>query len=63
MLREIEGHRKMWRELWWGMADGDPLKYNEIRGLDAIKEFWIFYDMWAAKQEALLQQYKKNNQR
>lgn len=50
----------MWRELWWGMANGDPVKYAEIRKLDAVKEFWVFYDLWVQRQEEIIKQHKKN---
>ena len=32
------------------MSDGDITKYNEIKKLDAIKEFWGFFDLWREKQ-------------
>ena len=60
--REIEEHRKIWRELWLNMAEGDPVRYNEIRRMDAIKEFWTYYDFWKKRQERKIEQMRKQQQ-
>ena len=62
LTREIEEHRKTWRDLWFNMADGDPLRYNEIRRMDAIKEFWTYYDFWKKRQEMKIAQMRKQQQ-
>jgi coenzyme F420-reducing hydrogenase beta subunit len=59
ILSEIENHRKIWQELFWNMADGDVLKYNEIKRLDAITEFWKFFDLWRERQNKKIEQARK----
>lgn len=59
ILSEIENHRKIWQELFWNMADGDVLKYNEIKRLDAITEFWKFFDLWRERQSKKIEQARK----
>lgn len=59
-MQEIAEHRKTWRDLWLNMADGDPVKYKEIKSMDAIKEFWGYYEFWKKKQERLIAQMKQN---
>ena len=58
IMREIENHRKIWSELFWNMADGDVTKYNEIKRLDAITEFWKFFDYWKQRQEAKIKAHR-----
>lgn len=62
VTKEIEEHRKIWREMWLNMADGDPLRYNEIRRMDALKEFWIFFDFWKKRQEKKIENIRKQQQ-
>lgn len=63
LLREIENHRKVWNDLFWNMADGDVTKYNEIKRLDAIHEFWKFFDFWKERQEQKIAAARKQNRR
>lgn len=36
------------------MAEGDALRYKEIKRMDALGEFWDYLDMWRAKQERII---------
>lgn len=60
--RQIAEHRKIWNELILNMADGDLAKANEIKKMDAIREFWQYFDFWRAKQQKKIEEIKHQNQ-
>lgn len=59
ILRDIEQHKKTWQELWYRMADGDVVRYNEIKRMDAVYEFWNYFDFWREKQTKNLEEYRR----
>lgn len=59
IIKDIEEHKKTWRQLWLNMAEGDITRYNEIKRLDCLTEFWIYFDSWRDKQKKLIDDYKK----
>ena len=61
ILRDIAQHKKTWTELWYRMADGDITRYNEIKKMDALYEFWNYFEMWQEKQAKQLENYKNQN--
>ena len=60
ILREIENHRKIWRELFWNMAEGDVTRYNEIKRLNVF-EFWKYFDFWRERMSKRIEANRKNN--
>lgn len=42
------------------MADGDIVRYNEIKRMDAIREFWQYFDFWREKQKLKIKQARNN---
>lgn len=55
---KILEHRKVWQELWWGMAAGDVTSYREIKKMDVL-EFYSFFDKWREKNEREAEMMKK----
>lgn len=43
--------RKNWENMILTMADGDIIKANEIKEMDAKRDFWQFMDYWKTKQK------------
>lgn len=41
------------------MADGDVVRYNEIKRMDAVYEFWNYFDFWREKQTKNLEEYRR----
>ena len=60
--KQIAAHRKIWNDLILNMSDGDVVKMQEIKRMDAIREFWQFFDFWREKQQQKLEQLRKTNQ-
>lgn len=58
---QIIEHRKVWQDLWWGMAGGDATAYREIKKMDVL-EFYSFFDKWREKNERDAEIIKKRNQ-
>lgn len=58
--RQISEHRKKWNELILNMANGDISKANEIKKMDATREFWQYFDYWRENQKKQLEQMKNN---
>lgn len=42
------------------MANGDISKANEIKKMDATREFWQYFDYWRENQKKQLEQMKNN---
>lgn len=61
MIKQIEDHKKTWRELWLNMAGGDVIKYKEIKKLDVLTEFWPYFDFWRQQQTKKLENLRKQN--
>lgn len=61
--RTIAEHRKNWEQLIYTMADGDIKTINEIKAMDAKKEFWLFMDSWNNKRQEKLNQIKQQNKK
>ena len=61
VIKQIEEHKKTWRELWLNMAEGDVVRYNEIKRMDTITEFWHFFDFWRQRQTKKLENLRKQN--
>lgn len=60
IIEHIKEHKKVWENLWLNMADGDIIKYKEIKRMNAISEFWFFFDSWREKQQQLIEEYKRS---
>lgn len=63
ILRDIEQHKKTWQELWYKMSEGDILRYNEIKRMDAVFEFWNYFDFWRNKQVKNLEGYRRQQRK
>lgn len=59
IAQDIKEHKKLWSELWYKMAEGDITRYNEIKRMDAISEFWSYFDLWSDKQNRSLEEYRR----
>ena len=49
--------------MWLNMAEGDIIRYNEIKKMDTITEFWHFFDAWREKQKQAIEDYKHNKKK
>jgi len=45
------------------MAEGDITRYNEIKRMDCLTEFWFYYDVWREKQKEAIEEYKKQKRK
>lgn len=61
IVQETNDIAKQWRELWYGMADGDAKQYEVIKALD-IREFWAIFDVWSEKVKQKLSAIRNNKQ-
>lgn len=43
------------------MADGDPIKYETIKRMDAIAEFWSYLDYFKDKQDSRIKNLREKN--
>ena len=59
IAQEIKEHKKIWSELWYRMAESDIVRYNEIKRMDAVYEFWAYFDLWLDKQNRDLKDYRR----
>lgn len=56
---EVIEHRKQWNDLFWGIAENDVIKYNEIKRLE-VSQFFIFLEKWKEMIEEKIKQLKNN---
>lgn len=59
ITQDIKQHTKTWQELWYRMSDGDIVRYKEIKRMDALAEFWNYFDLWSDKQNRSLEEYRR----
>ena len=59
IAQDVTEHKKLWAELWYRMAEGDIVRYGEIKRMDAIYEFWAYFDLWSDKQNKTLEDYRR----
>ena len=45
------------------MADGDVVRYNEIKRMDAVYEFWNYFDFWKNKTTKNLEKYRRQQRK
>jgi len=59
-VQQINAHREMWQELWWGMAKGDVTAYNQVKKMDVF-EFYSFFDKWRNQNQREQELLKRRN--
>jgi hypothetical protein len=55
---QVQEMRDMWRELWYGMAEGSKTEYDKIKVTDVF-EFWKLFDLHKEKVKKERETYQK----
>jgi hypothetical protein len=62
IYQQVQDLRSLWREVWWGMGNGNITEYNRIKAMD-VMEYYKLFDLWRARvdKERELYQQRKNH--